>query len=136
MPLTHRELLEVCEIISSQEQLKVAVRGALKGAAFTGLTALIGGLVAGPVGLAVGSAAGGVVSAMGNRGKYKSVIYVIMYEMTDKEKRSLTNAVKNALRGIDASDIATVLTVLASNHILKSQVINVIKKAVSQNLGL
>ncbi|KAJ8930536.1 hypothetical protein NQ314_016649 [Rhamnusium bicolor] len=54
MPLNSDAIIEVCEVISQQEHLKVTIKQTAKGAVITGLGALSGGLLGGPVGMAIG----------------------------------------------------------------------------------
>lgn len=55
MPINTNELLNIIAQVSEERGIKVAVCGSLKGAALTSATTFIGGLLLGPVGLAVGN---------------------------------------------------------------------------------
>ena len=48
------DIVRLCCEISAHEQIKVAVKSSAKGAAVAGGGAFVGGLLAGPVGIAVG----------------------------------------------------------------------------------
>lgn len=54
MPLNTEVVMELVCQLSQEEQLKVAVSESFKGGIVVGGFATVGGLVAGPVGLAVG----------------------------------------------------------------------------------
>lgn len=55
MPLNQQEIINVCKQIAEQEQLQVCVVESTKGACIAGGTALVGGLLGGPLGLGVGA---------------------------------------------------------------------------------
>lgn len=52
----HRQdsIFEICAVLSENENLKVTLQEASKGALLVGLFAFVGGLLGGPVGLAIG----------------------------------------------------------------------------------
>lgn len=54
MPLNQNEIINVCQQLAEEEQLKVCVTESFKGACIAGFGALAGGLLLGPPGLAVG----------------------------------------------------------------------------------
>ena len=54
MPFDVSEVIEVLVKLSEEENLRLTVVESVKGAATAGVGALIGGVIAGPIGLAVG----------------------------------------------------------------------------------
>jgi len=54
MPINSRELLSVVAQITEDRHVRVTVRESLKGGCITGATAAAGGILLGPIGLAVG----------------------------------------------------------------------------------
>lgn len=54
MPLNDQEVINACQQLAAQENLRVCVTESLKGACIAGIGALAGGLLLGPPGLAVG----------------------------------------------------------------------------------
>ena len=54
MPLPRSEIVRFVGLLSQHRDLKITVSESFKGAAITGLGALLGGLLGGPRGLAVG----------------------------------------------------------------------------------
>lgn len=56
MMLQNREpLIEICEVLAEQEELKVTCKLAAKDALMVGCGAFAGALIAGPIGIAVGT---------------------------------------------------------------------------------
>ena len=54
MTLSTEEVIDACQVLARQSNLKLCVKQTTKGAAIAGLTAFAGGLVLGPVGIAIG----------------------------------------------------------------------------------
>lgn len=55
MPLNTREIIGVVADLSREENLRISVSECVKGACITGGGTFLGGLVLGPVGMALGS---------------------------------------------------------------------------------
>ncbi|EFA07338.1 protein C19orf12 homolog [Tribolium castaneum] len=136
MPLSQRDIIRVCEILAEQEQLECTVRHSLVGACYAFGGALLGGILGGPVGLGVGSAAGGALAAYKSQGKFKSAAYVIMFEMTERDRQRLADAVGEVIRSIDASDVITVVTLLNTNALLRNSALEVLKRFLTNDVGV
>ena len=54
MPVEVDDVLQLLALLADETQLKVTVKGSLKGGALVGVTAVIGGVLLGPPGLAIG----------------------------------------------------------------------------------
>ena len=57
MPVEVDDVLQLLALLADETQLKVTVKGSLKGGALVGVTAVIGGVLLGPPGLAIGRSA-------------------------------------------------------------------------------
>lgn len=62
MPIDTRELMEAIAIVADEQNIRVAVKQSAKGTAICAACCFAGGLLMGPVGLAVGGAAGGIAA--------------------------------------------------------------------------
>ena len=62
-PSTEDQIIELCSLLASEENLQVTVKESLKGGAIAGICTVAGGVVGGPAGLAVGGAMGGCLAA-------------------------------------------------------------------------
>ncbi len=71
---------------------------------FEGSCATVGGMIAGPPGLAIGGAIGGCLAYIFGEGKFRPVSHVIMYEMKEEEKQQLVASVQNIIHNLDAGD--------------------------------
>lgn len=47
-------IIEICRVLAEEENLKVTVKEAAKGALYTGMGVFFGAILAGPVGMAIG----------------------------------------------------------------------------------
>ena len=63
MVLSYQDIMEVVRILCEDQSLVVTVKESGKGALVTGGVAGLGGLVLGPMGLALGGAVGGACSS-------------------------------------------------------------------------
>lgn len=54
MPVNNNELISVAQQLSENQNLRVTVKESMKGACMAGGGALVGGLLGGPIGLAIG----------------------------------------------------------------------------------
>lgn len=55
MPVNQDAIISVCKQLAEQQNLRVCISESLKGAAIAGGCAFIGGIIGGPVGLAIGT---------------------------------------------------------------------------------
>lgn len=55
MPVNQADIITVCKEVAEQQHLQVCVTESAKGACIAGGSALLGGLLGGPVGLGVGT---------------------------------------------------------------------------------
>lgn len=136
MPVDTQEVVNVLAQLSEQENLKVTVRESAKGACIVGGTAFAGGLVGGPVGLAVGGVLGSFASLVYGRGKYKSVAEIIMFDMTPAQKQRLAVSVQNAIGNLRPEDFVVLLPLLLNDVGLKELAIREITKFIQNEMTM
>lgn len=110
MPVSPAELQRVLAILADEDQLKVTVKGAGYGGVVAGVTTTIGGLIAGPAGLLVGGALGGVL-AYANAEDFKPVSQVVK-EMNAHERQLLYDATRDIVDNLAIDDYAALLAFL------------------------
>ena len=110
MPVSAVELQRVLAILADEDQLKVSVKGAGFGGVVAGVTTTIGGLIAGPAGLLVGGALGGVL-AYANAEDFKPVSQVVK-EMNAHERQLLYDATRDVVDNLAIDDYAALLAFL------------------------
>ena len=110
MPVSEVALQRVLAILADEDQLKVTVRASGYGGVVAGVTTTIGGLIAGPAGLLVGGALGGVL-AYANAGDFKPVSQVVK-EMNAHERQLLYNAMRDIVDNLAIEDYVALLAFL------------------------
>nr|XP_032801057.1 protein C19orf12 homolog [Petromyzon marinus] len=113
MVLRVDEMMEVVSTLARQRGVQVALSQAGKGAIVTGGIALLGGLIAGPVGIAAGGALGGLVGMAVTRGTFRP-LHEVLAELPEPERRRLAEAAAGAVGGLEWSDAAQLLALLAA----------------------
>lgn len=122
MPINTSEILTLVTQVCEEEKLRVPVKESLKGGAIAFATTTVGGLLAGPVGLAVGGTVGGLTAAFLSHGKFKSVADVIRNDLTVAQREQLSNSVGNIIYAIGPEDVL-VLTAYALQPAVKERVL-------------
>ncbi|XP_074038307.1 protein C19orf12 homolog [Leptinotarsa decemlineata] len=128
-----RVVLEVCELLCQQENLKATIRESAKGAALVGVTSFLGAIVGGRLGLLAGAALGGAAS-MAFGSEFKSLVDIIRQDMTEKQREQLAESVRHLFRGIQLTDTVEIMAMLAQNTSLKSSIINGIVGFIQQEM--
>ena len=139
MVISYSSVMEVLTVLCEERKLMVAVRESGKGALLTGGVAGLGGLLLGPLGLALGGAVGGCLAAWRAQGTFKPLIEVILVDMKQDQRgqdggvsegcpgqhRYRLNQSLLALRTIfvDASDGIALVAVVQGNQALKQRLV-------------
>ena len=110
MSVSAVQLQRVLAILADEDQLKVTVKGAGYGGVVAGVTTTVGGLIAGPAGLLVGGALGGVL-AYASAGDFKPVSQVIK-EMNPRQRQLLYNAMRDIVDNLAIQDYVALLAFL------------------------
>ncbi|XP_053174766.1 protein C19orf12 homolog [Scomber japonicus] len=116
------DVMRLCCKLSAHEQIKVAVKNSTKGAMVAGGTAFVGGLLAGPPGIAVGGAVGGLLGSWLTSGQFRPLPQILM-ELPPAQQQKLYDEVKAVLGNLDWTDAAQLITLVMGNATLQQQVI-------------
>ncbi|XP_073320376.1 protein C19orf12 homolog [Pagrus major] len=115
------DVIRLCHEISAHDQIKVAVKNSTKGAMVAGGTAFVGGLVAGPPGIAVGGAIGGLLGSWLTSGQFRPLPQILM-ELPPTQQKKLYNDVVAVLGNLDWMDAAQLIALVMGNATLQQQV--------------
>ncbi|XP_013777327.1 protein C19orf12 homolog [Limulus polyphemus] len=134
MPVDLDDLMKLLMILASEENLKVTVNESVKGGIVAGTSAAVGGLLMGPVGLAVGGAVGGCAACYIARDKFKPVVQVIQ-EMSNDKKERLVDAVTDVTSNLNITDVARLAVLLSGNAAVRKMVIDAMMSFLSNELN-
>ncbi|XP_057707309.1 protein C19orf12 homolog [Corythoichthys intestinalis] len=127
------DVMRLCCDISAQEQIKVAVRGAGRGALMAGGSAFVGGLLGGPPGIAVGGVVGSLLAGWMAGGQFRPLPQILA-ELPPAQRQKLYEDVSAVLSGLDWTDAAQLLALVMGNATLQQQVVAALLNYVTKEL--
>lgn len=133
MPSRLDDVMRLCCNLSAHEQIKVAVKSSTKGAAVAGGTAFVGGLLAGPPGLAIGGAVGGLLGCWMTSGQFKPLPQILL-ELPPNQQQKLYSDIMAVLGSLDWTDLAQLTALVMGNATLQQQVTAALLSYVTKEL--
>ncbi|KAI3376748.1 hypothetical protein L3Q82_000347 [Scortum barcoo] len=127
------DVMRLCCEISAHDQIKVAVKNSTKGAVVAGGSAFVGGLLAGPPGIAVGGAVGGLLGSWLTSGQFKPLPQILM-ELPPNEQKKLYTDIMAVLGNLNWMDAAQLIALVMGNATLQQQVTAALLNYVSKEL--
>jgi len=128
-------VIDLMATLAEEEKLQVAVTNSLLGGLVAGTATVLGGLLMGPVGLAVGGTVGGTVSYLRSRNKFISVAEILI-NMDPKLKERLYQDSINIFEKFAIEDVKTLHTLVYGDALLRQQLVMRITNHVHGNLKL
>ncbi|CAK6961999.1 protein C19orf12 homolog [Scomber scombrus] len=116
------DVMRLCCELSAHDQIKVAVKNSTKGAMVAGGTAFVGGLLAGPPGIAVGGAVGGLLGSWLTSGQFRPLPQILM-ELPPAQQQKLCDDVTAVLGNLNWTDAAQLITLVMGSATLQQQVV-------------
>ena len=135
MVIKYEDILRVITTLGDDENLKITVKQSAKGGLIAGVSCAVGGLIAGPPGLAVGGAAGGCLAAYLAGNSFKPLSAVILYEMKHIDQKALVEAVQNIIQNVDVMDAMELLALIQGSQALKAKIVREITTYCTQQLN-
>lgn len=111
MPLSMVEVQRVMAVLADEDQLKVTVKSSAYGGVVAGVTTTVGGLLAGPPGLLIGGAVGGLL-AYKSAGNFRPVSQVIN-DMNAHERQLLYDTMKDIIDNLHIDDYLALMAFLS-----------------------
>ena len=111
MPVSPVDLQRVMAVLADEDELKVTMKSSAYGGVVAGVATTVGGLVAGPPGLLIGGALGGLL-AYGSAGNFKPVSQVIK-DMNAHERQLLYNAMRDIVENLNIDDYLALIAFLS-----------------------
>ncbi|XP_017756652.1 PREDICTED: protein C19orf12-like [Eufriesea mexicana] len=104
MSLSLDKVLELVLKTESVQDLKVSIYSSMKYGTLVGASTVIGGLLAGPIGLTMGGVVSSIIMGCYAKDKFESLSYVIYHRMTPEERQKIS---KQLLEFITMKNILT-----------------------------
>ena len=123
MVVRYQEILTLITTIGDDENIRVTVKESLKGGLITGIAATIGGLILGPLGLAVGGTVGGISAYLASE-EYRKISDVIIYDMPKVDQERLVRAITNIVNELDVHDAIELIAVVQGNSLIKAKIMS------------
>ncbi|KAH8283946.1 hypothetical protein KR054_005502 [Drosophila jambulina] len=136
MAVCTQELISVLSILADNENVQVTVQESAKGAAICAISALVGGLLMGPRGLAVGGTVGAIAAYGLTEGKFKSLGEIIANDLSESEREALKDHVVNAIANVRPIDAVKVVGLILSNENIRNVALNAMKSFATERMGL
>ena len=136
MVVQYNDILKIITTLMDDENLQITVKQSAKGGLIAGISCTVGGLIAGPPGLAVGGAAGGCLAAYFAGNSFKPLSTVILYEMKPVDQRALVNAVTKIIQNLDVMDAVELLALIQGSAALKAKIVGELTTYCQQQLNL
>ncbi|XP_028812627.1 protein C19orf12 homolog [Denticeps clupeoides] len=125
MSSSMNDVMQLCRELSENLEVKMAVKSSVSAGAVTGMACCAGGLVAGPPGIAVGGAVGGLWGWWMTSGQFKPLPQIIM-ALPQQQKEKLHSSVMAVLGSLKWDNLIQLLEFVKSNDILYQKVIEVV----------
>ncbi|NXA63331.1 CS012 protein, partial [Mohoua ochrocephala] len=132
MPIRIDDVMQLLIRVASVKGMKAAVTHSGRGALLTGASAFVGGLLAGPVGIAAGGAVGGLLGWI-TSGDFKPVPQILM-ELPASEQQKLCAEAMAIIKNLDWTDAAHLIALVMANPGLKENVAGVLTSYISREL--
>ncbi|XP_054245805.1 protein C19orf12-like [Indicator indicator] len=133
--------IDVCDVmalflhLAKAKGMKAAAIRSGQGALVASASTFAGGLLAGPVGLAVGGALGGILGGWMTAGQFKPVPQILM-ELPPSEQQKLYDEAVVILRNLDWMDVAQLTALVMGNANLQQKLTELLINYFSKELNV
>ncbi|KAM9288561.1 protein C19orf12 homolog [Morus bassanus] len=134
MPISIDDVMQLFCHLAQQKGMKAAVKHSGRGALMVGATAVLGGLMGGPPGIAVGAALGGLFGAWMSVGQFRPVPQILWALPPAKQKKLYVEAVR-ILRHLDWIDVAGLTALVMESASLQQELTAVLKNFLCKELS-
>ncbi|XP_025023405.1 protein C19orf12 homolog isoform X2 [Python bivittatus] len=133
MPVSMKDVMQLLCHISEERKMKAAFKHSGRGALVVGTTAFFGGLMAGPPGLAVGGAIGGLLGAWMTAGQFKPIPQIIL-ELPPAEQQRLYENACAIIQNLDWTDTAQLIALVMSNGAIQEKLLGMLTVYITNEL--
>lgn len=135
MPIDIKDVMTLLSTLSKEENLRVTVKQSVRGGVIAGLTTAMGGIIAGPPGLAIGGGLGGTLAYYLTNNSFKPAAQVILDMPKDQQEILYTDAMK-VLNKLDYTDLVTLTLLVQGDALIGKQLVGVVMNHLKTNLNM
>ena len=135
MTIETNDLIRLVIELMGEHSVQVTARQSMKGALITGTCSFIGGLMAGPPGLAIGGASGGLLSAWYTKGTFKSVREALN-DLPYERKRQIAAQIQEIVNKLEIDDLAELVRLAVVVHSLTQPNHILVQKLIEESLPI
>ena len=135
MPIDSRELMRAIALIADERNIRVTMKQSGKGALICAAFSFMGGMLLGPMGLALGGAAGGVAAYKATSGSFLPMGEVLL-NLTDAQRECLVQHINRAVAEFHPTDLAMLLPLIMNTAAIQEAVLKTAVKYVSNELQM
>ncbi|XP_053528177.1 protein C19orf12 homolog [Artibeus jamaicensis] len=135
MPVSVDDVMKLLCSISNKKGLEVVTKGQWRGVMHAGICAGIGGLLAGPPGIAVGGVLGGLMGAWMSKEKRRPASQVLK-ELSGAQQMKLFNKVKAIICNLDSMNNKQLTEWVLSSESLQQQLLHMLKDFFEKELKI
>uniref|UniRef100_A0A1A9X024 Uncharacterized protein n=1 Tax=Glossina brevipalpis TaxID=37001 RepID=A0A1A9X024_9MUSC len=126
MPIDNIEIIRAISVIADERMVRVTVKQCGKGAVICAASSFVGGMLLGPLGLALGGAAGGLAAYKTTQGSFRPLAEVLINDLSDTQKERLVNHVRRAVEQFHPSDLVMLAPLILNNVAIQDAVLKTI----------
>ncbi|NXJ21853.1 CS012 protein, partial [Dicrurus megarhynchus] len=126
------DVMKLLTRIATVKGMKAAVTHSGRGALLTGASAFLGGLLAGPPGIAAGGVVGGLLGWI-TSGDFKPVPQILM-ELPASERQKLYDEAMAVVKNLHWTDAAQLIALVMTNSTLSEKMLGVLTSYLSREL--
>lgn len=135
MVINTKALMDGIAVLSDDHHVRITVRSSAKGALITAGYCFVGGIFAGPVGMAIGGSLGGL-HAYRSATQFRSIGTIIRDDMTDHQREQLCHHLRKVVEDVNAGDAVVLLTMVASSETLKATIMKEVLAFISNEMRM
>ncbi|XP_068058530.1 protein C19orf12 homolog [Anomalospiza imberbis] len=132
MPSRVDDVMALLCHIATEKRMEAAYTHSRRGAMLTFISSVLGGMLAGPPGIAAGGAVGGLIGWI-TSGQFKSVPEILM-ELSAAEKQKLSAEAMAVVKNLDWTDSRHLIALVMSNSALRDKVLGVLVSYLTNEL--
>lgn len=136
MVINTKALLDGVAILTDDHNVRVTVKQSARGALVCGASCFVGGLLAGPVGMAIGGTIGGLQAYRMTNGQFRALGTVIREDLTYAQRTRLSERIMAVAQDFDISDVVVLLPMLLNSVSMQQAVLKSVVSFVTNEMHM